>query len=140
MTKVLVVGAGVIGLQTALNLVRRGVHVKLVSPLHPLHPSTCSMGAGGLWMPFHCNDSRTDGWSFATLRELLRLSKNNSHYEEILPAIAFKRKQEASPSWALLDTSHEDIKNVLQFKNLTIDELYEESKLKKFRFPRKIPW
>ena len=96
------------------------------------------MGAGGLWMPFHCNDSRTDGWSFATLRELLRRSKNNTHYEEILPAIAFKRKQASSPSWAtLLDASHEDIKNVLQFKNLTIDELYEESKLKKFRLPAK---
>ncbi|KAL9180132.1 hypothetical protein ACHAXT_008102 [Thalassiosira profunda] len=44
--KVLVVGSGVIGLRTALELVRREIAVCLVSPRHPLHPSTCSMGSG----------------------------------------------------------------------------------------------
>ena len=28
------------------------------------------MGAGGLWMPFHCDDPRTGRWAAETLDEL----------------------------------------------------------------------
>ena len=34
------------------------------------------MGAGGLWMPYKCDDPRIDKWSIDTLDELLTLSKS----------------------------------------------------------------
>ena len=46
-SKVLVVGSGVIGLRTALELLRRNVSVCLVSPISPTNVATTSMGAGG---------------------------------------------------------------------------------------------
>ena len=46
-SKVLVVGSGVIGLRTALELLRRNVSVCLVSPKSPTNVATTSMGAGG---------------------------------------------------------------------------------------------
>ena len=74
-SKVLVVGSGVIGLRTALELLRKNIPVVLRSSHPPLHPKTCSMGAGGLWMPYKCDDPRIDRWSIETLDELLRISK-----------------------------------------------------------------
>ena len=138
-SKVLVVGSGVIGLRTTLELLKRRVRVSLVSPHHPLHPSTCSMGAGGLWMPFHCDDSRTDRWSFETLSELMRLSSSGYGSDpslvEILPAMAFKQsndEQSDVPGWATDPSS-----KCLEFQQLSVDKLYEESKSRRFRLPSK---
>ncbi|KAL7537363.1 hypothetical protein ACHAXR_007768 [Thalassiosira sp. AJA248-18] len=148
-SKVLVVGSGVIGLRTALELLRRQIRVSLVSPQHPLHPdATCSMGAGGLWMPFHCDDSRTDRWAFETLSELSRLSSNsfsggseaqskpghsNASLVEILPAVSFKRNgQSKIPGWAL-DTRGKS----LAFQHVSIEELYARGMCQHFRLPRK---
>ena len=124
-SKVLVVGSGVIGLRTALELLKRNIHVHLVSPCHPLHPSTCSMGAGGLWMPFHIDDTRTDSWASATLSELLKDDK----LVEMLPAVAFKRNQDEIPNWAT--------GNALSFQQLSINDLYKESTSQSFRLPRR---
>ena len=139
-SKVLIVGSGVIGLRTALELLRRGIRVSLVSPKHPLHSSTCSMGAGGLWMPFHCDDSRTDRWSFDTLSELSRLSLNSATggsgsgaLVEVLPAVSFKRNDKSQiPEWATDERSKS-----LAFQHLSIDELYKEGKSQCFRLPGK---
>uniref|UniRef100_A0A6V2AIS8 FAD dependent oxidoreductase domain-containing protein n=1 Tax=Ditylum brightwellii TaxID=49249 RepID=A0A6V2AIS8_9STRA len=91
-SKALVVGAGAIGLRTALELLRRNVRVVLRSPEHPLHHSTCSMGAGGLWMPFHCDDPRVDSWAASTLDELLLEAKSTDDSAvEIVPTILLKR-------------------------------------------------
>jgi D-amino-acid oxidase len=96
-SKVLVVGSGAIGLRTALELIRRNVPVVLKSPRHPLHPSTCSVGAGGLWMPFHVNDPRASRWATETLDELMPLAHDpNSNLAEIVPAVVLKR-QHAGP-------------------------------------------
>mmetsp|Transcript_27434 Transcript_27434/g.42049 ORF Transcript_27434/g.42049 Transcript_27434/m.42049 type:complete len:410 (-) Transcript_27434:2290-3519(-) len=76
--KVLVVGSGAIGLRTAVELLRNNIEVVLRSACHPLNPDTCSMGAGGLWMPYKCSDQRVDRWSSMTLDELLELASNNS--------------------------------------------------------------
>jgi D-amino-acid oxidase len=96
-SKVLVVGSGAIGLRTALELIRRNVSVVLKSPRHPLHPSTCSVGAGGLWMPFHVNDHRASRWATETLDELMPLAHDpNSNLAEIVPAVVLMR-QHAGP-------------------------------------------
>lgn len=86
--KVLVIGTGVIGLRTALELLERNASVVLESPRHPTHISTCSMGAGGLWMPFHVNDQRVNKWAQETLDELLPLGNDETNaLVEIVPAI-----------------------------------------------------
>ncbi|KAL3816279.1 hypothetical protein ACHAXA_008087 [Cyclostephanos tholiformis] len=135
-TKVLVVGSGVVGLRTAIELIHRRIRVHLISPRHPLHPSTCSMGAGGLWMPFHCTDSRTDRWSLETLNELTRLSSEKSSpagkLVETLPAVVFSRNSQSAPSWS----AHASGKS-LDFKNLSIEDLYKQSESQRFRLPRK---
>jgi D-amino-acid oxidase len=92
-SKVLVVGSGAIGLRTALELIRRNVPVVLQSPKHPLHPSTCSVGAGGLWMPFHVSDPRASRWAAETLDELMPFANDpSSNLAEIVPAVVLKRE------------------------------------------------
>jgi D-amino-acid oxidase len=94
------------------------------------------MGAGGLWMPFHCDDPRTDRWSLETLNELTRLSSDKSSpagkLVETLPAVIFSRNRQPTPSWA----SDMNGKS-LDFQNLSIEELYNQSESKRFRLPRK---
>lgn len=142
-SKVLVVGSGVIGLRTAIELLRRHIRVSIVSPKHPLDVTTCSMGAGGLWMPFHCDDARTDGWSFETLFELSSRFLDNSSSRsasidapplvETLPAVAFKRDDRSQiPEWATDPRSES-----LSFQQLSINELYDKSKSQGFRLPKK---
>ncbi|KAL7519529.1 hypothetical protein ACHAWX_004284 [Stephanocyclus meneghinianus] len=143
---VLVVGSGVIGLRTAIELIRKKHRICLLSPRHPLHPSTCSVGAGGLWMPFHCDDERTDRWAFDTLDELMSYTCSRESDSsgsdvvgaskalvEIVPAISFKHKTSKNPpEWATDRRSHR-----LKFLCLTIDDLYKESLSQNFRLPRR---
>jgi D-amino-acid oxidase len=96
--KVLIVGAGAIGLRTAWELLLRNVSVVLEAPRPPLHPSTCSMGAGGLWMPFHVNDERVDRWAQETLNELIPICIDpNSNLAEIIPTVVLF-KDHSGPS------------------------------------------
>ena len=92
-------------------------------------------------MPFHCDDSRTNQWSFETLSELVGLSLSESgpgpclgSLVEVLPAVAFKRNDGRSqiPGWATGANS-----KCLAFRHLKIDQLYQESKDKGFRLPRR---
>jgi D-amino-acid oxidase len=89
--KALVVGSGAIGLRTALELLKRKIPVVLKSKHHPLNPKTCSMGAGGLWMPYKCDDRRVDAWAKETLDELLNESKHNKAVE-IVPTVFLTKK------------------------------------------------
>lgn len=92
-SKVLVVGSGAIGLRTSLELLRKKISVVLRSPRNPLDPSVCSQGAGGLWMPFHCDDPRTDRWAKETLDEIYPIGKDKSNsLVELVPALSLHRK------------------------------------------------
>jgi D-amino-acid oxidase len=99
------------------------------------------MGAGGLWMPFHCDDERTDRWAFDTLDELMSYVGSGStgaagdgtakkSLVEILPAISLKQCRPDPPGWATDPRSRG-----LNFQTLTIDDLYKESELQNFRLP-----
>ena len=134
---VLVIGSGVIGLRTAVELTRRKTRIRLMSPRHPLHPSTCSVGAGGLWMPFHCDDDRTDNWSYDTLDELMSYTTKHSvdmtsdkPLVEVVPAISFKRTPKDPPLWATDPRT-----NVLGFQTLSMNELYKQRN--NFRLPKR---
>lgn len=59
-----------LGLRTALELLRRNVHVALRSSCPPASLTWCSVGAGGLWMPYHCDDFRVNQWAMETFDEL----------------------------------------------------------------------
>jgi D-amino-acid oxidase len=69
---VIIVGAGVIGLSTAIRLVRDGLRVRIRTIDKPVH--TTSASAGAIWGPFLSEDSRVTRWSFATLEELLEIA------------------------------------------------------------------
>eukprot|EP00562_Extubocellulus_spinifer_P000224 CAMPEP_0178477326 /NCGR_PEP_ID=MMETSP0696-20121128/4075_1 /TAXON_ID=265572 /ORGANISM="Extubocellulus spinifer, Strain CCMP396" /LENGTH=392 /DNA_ID=CAMNT_0020104637 /DNA_START=17 /DNA_END=1195 /DNA_ORIENTATION=- len=92
-SKVLVCGSGCIGLRTAIELLNRNVSVHLRSARPPLDPSTCSVGAGGLWMPYHCEDSRVDKWAAHTLDELLSYQSTSGGDSpvEIVPVVVLKK-------------------------------------------------
>ena len=77
-SRVLVAGGGIIGLRTALELCRKQVQVVLRAPHNPVKES-CSMGAGGYWMPFHCDDARCDRWSMETYDEYYQYFVNNNN-------------------------------------------------------------
>lgn len=117
--RVLVVGSGAIGLRTALELVRKNVSVVLRSPHNPLQKEVCSQGAGGLWMPFHCDDPRTDRWSIETLDELYKYynpqqisnycgnSVENSPLVELVPTISLHRQHVGPSVNDFLQSRHE---------------------------------
>jgi D-amino-acid oxidase len=55
----------------------------------------CSQGAGGLWMPYHCDDPRTDRWAIETLDELhpMGTDPTNDLVEQV-PTICLKSKHD----------------------------------------------
>eukprot|EP00934_Nitzschia_sp_Nitz4_P004003 Nitzschia sp. Nitz4//scaffold364_size14896//8962//10095//NITZ4_008910-RA/size14896-processed-gene-0.10-mRNA-1//1//CDS//3329549276//3993//frame0 len=136
--KVLVVGSGVIGLRTAVELVRQNVPVVLRAPKHPLTPSETSQGAGGLWMPFHCDGGLVEKWSIQTLDELLPIATKG--YEpkagelvEIVPSVLFHPdsqpfKETFMPKW-LQDPR-------LKCQHLTTEMLWWQNSVYKLKLPR----
>ena len=81
---VLVLGAGVTGLSTALRLREAGAEVAVLSAMRPsehprAHPAgtwppyPASLRAAAVWYPYHVDDPRVDRWSVDTLAELYRL-------------------------------------------------------------------
>jgi D-amino-acid oxidase len=91
--KVLVVGAGAVGLRTAVELMRRKLSVMLEAPTNPItDPSVCSLGSGGKWGPVHCQDPRVDRWAIQTLDELWPLGLDPADDRvEILPVVYLRR-------------------------------------------------
>ncbi|GMH47212.1 hypothetical protein TrLO_g8658 [Triparma laevis f. longispina] len=76
-SRVLIVGSGILGLRTATSLLRHGHRVTMRSAAAPLASSgpaaPASPGAGGLWMPFHCEDVRVEKWAKHQLEEYLEM-------------------------------------------------------------------
>ncbi|KAG7350685.1 FAD dependent oxidoreductase [Nitzschia inconspicua] len=147
-SRVLVVGSGVLGLRTAVELTRRRIPVVLRSPVHPLHPSNCSQGAGGLWMPFHCDDPRTDRWAIETLDEIYPFAVDEENLLVRLQyALSFKRTHEGPdtedflakdyhkgtggksqlPSWSTDDR--------LKFQNMTLEQVAWQNIVYKLKLP-----
>lgn len=120
--KVLVVGSGVIGLRTALELARRKFRVVLRAPEHPVQNS-CSVVAGGFWYPFHCDHVLVNRWALQTLDELLFLAKQQQQDDlvEILPAIKLFRQNydKEYPDWT------QDPR--IGFHNWTVEEMMSSS-------------
>ena len=102
------------------------------------------MGAGGLWMPFHCDDPRTDKWAIETLDELLDSTK----HVEWMPAVALK-KDHSGPEVLDYIADNYDMKGTggesplptwttdprLQFQHLTVEMLSWQNTVFKLRIP-----
>jgi D-amino-acid oxidase len=163
-SKVLVVGSGAIGLRTALELLRQNVGVVLRSAHHPLNPKTCSMGSGGLWMPYKCNDKRVDKWAKDTLDELLHFSSSSGAHEKSESKSKSKSLVEIVPTLFLMNSNRgpkvDDFKNFqgsdysaergnvkspspewtkdsrLEFQHLAIEMLEWQNQVLKLKIPR----
>lgn len=111
MTKVTVVGAGVLGLSCAVRLAEAGFEVDVLARELPLE--TTSAVAGGLWMPYLAEPADAVArWARATLEELVLRSDDGT------PGVALRDGhilgEAAAPAWAggaeamirLAQTSH----------------------------------
>ncbi|KAJ1461458.1 FAD dependent oxidoreductase [Pelagophyceae sp. CCMP2097] len=99
MSKAFIIGRGVIGLTTARALVVQGFSVIVVG--EKKLSETTSAGAGGLWMPFHCEPAADVArWSADSYD--LYLAENDRECIEVLPALhLFAASQPPPPPvWA----------------------------------------
>jgi D-amino-acid oxidase len=86
---VLVLGAGVSGLTSAVCLAEAGTRVRVVARDLPL--STTSCAAGAMWGPLFVEHDEVDAWSEQTLAELTALAANPSAGVLLVPGIEASR-------------------------------------------------
>lgn len=141
------VGSGVIGLRTCIELLKRKIPVVLRSPTSPLDSSVCSQGAGGLWMPFHCDDPRTDRWAIQTLDEIHPLAQAKSPLVETLPIVIFRREHGGPKTEDFIAKNYKDgtggtsplppwsTDPRLVFQHLTVEMLWWQNSVYKLKIP-----
>ena len=118
MTRVCVVGAGVVGLATAENLRKQGYDVIIISESHPLDFSNPSQGAGGFWEPFKCEPQElVNKWASETLAErYLPELKEGNPLVEAMTTLQLHNNTNPAPGWS-------DCNPYLDFKTVTTGEL-----------------
>lgn len=98
--RVLVVGAGVIGLSCAVRLAEAGYDTHVLARDLPLE--TTSAVAGALWFPYRAEPvDRVTAWGSATLAELHRLNEEDQAAGVLLrEGVVLSRDAPARPPWA----------------------------------------
>jgi D-amino-acid oxidase len=95
---VLVIGAGVCGLTTAICLAEAGLAVTVRAS--DLSPGITSAAAGALWGPHLVEESeRVTGWGLHTLNTLLDLAGQPETGVRVAQGIEAARTQEEPPGW-----------------------------------------
>jgi D-amino-acid oxidase len=94
---VLVIGAGVSGLTTAIALVEAGVPVRVCAERLP--EDSTSFGAGAIWGPYLVSHDHIDQWSWNTFDVLAKLSATESTGVRMVSGIEASRLPDAPPSW-----------------------------------------
>lgn len=146
--RVLVVGSGVIGLRTAVELTRRNVPVVLRSPVHPLDVTNASQGAGGLWMPFHCDDPRTDRWALETLDEIFPMAQDSNNSLVALKHVVSLQRHHHGPITDDFVADDYDrgtggssrlpawsMDSRLEFQNVTLEQVAWQNQVLKLKLP-----
>jgi D-amino-acid oxidase len=96
--RVIVVGAGVVGLSCAVRLLERGHRVDVLARDLPLE--TTSSVAGGLWYPYRAYPvARVAGWSRTGYRELSRLAGVDGAGVTLREGTELHRAPTADPWW-----------------------------------------
>lgn len=147
-SRVLVVGSGCIGLRTALELTRKRVSVVLRSPVHPLDKSNCSQGAGGLWMPYICEDARADLWGMETLNEIYPIAEDTENsLVDLRYVLSLKRKHEGPDTEDFVANDYHKGtggKSMLpnwssdarfKFQNVTLEQVAWQNQIHQLRLP-----
>ena len=99
MARVVVVGAGVVGLSCAVRLLEAGHEVAVVARDLPLE--TTSAVAAALWGPYRAFPfERVGAWSRATYEELETLSTVDGSGVRMVPGTEVHRTPQADPWWA----------------------------------------
>jgi D-amino-acid oxidase len=98
MARVIVVGAGVVGLSCAVRLLEAGHHVDVVARDLPLE--TTSATAAALWYPYRAYPfERVTAWSQATYAELERLSADEATGVAMVFGTELHRTRQPDPWW-----------------------------------------
>ncbi len=96
--RVIVVGAGVVGLTTAIRLLERGFSVEVVADRR--HPGTTGNLAAGLWYPYKVGGDRVARWALASLATLKRLAEIPAAGVRLVKCTSLVRSDEKRPFWA----------------------------------------
>ena len=98
MSRVVVIGAGVVGLSCAIRLQQAGHQVDVVARDLPLE--TTSAVAAALWYPYRAFPfERVAAWSGATYTELERLSKDPDAGIRMVEGTELHRRRTSDPWW-----------------------------------------
>jgi D-amino-acid oxidase len=99
MAKVIVIGAGVVGLSCAVRLLEDGHHVDVLARDLPLE--TTSAVAAAIWYPYRAYPfERVTSWSAASYAELARLARDEPDAGiRMLEGTELHRAQTADPWW-----------------------------------------
>ena len=97
--QILVIGAGVAGLSSALRLAEAGHAVHVWARERP--PETTSAVAAAIWYPYRAEPAdRVRGWAGVTLREFVRLSADPSTGIVLRDGLEIFRHPIGDPPWA----------------------------------------
>jgi D-amino-acid oxidase len=102
MSRITVVGAGVVGLSCAVRIAETGRQVDVLARDLPLE--TTSAVAGGLWMPYLAEPvDAVVRWARATFHEFARLAEHPAdadHGVRMMTGTLVREPTEQAPSWA----------------------------------------
>src|SRR5688500_11212284 len=98
MARVLVVGAGVVGLSCAVRLLEAGHRVSVVARDLPLE--TTSATAAALWYPYRAYPfERVTAWAATTLTALAALAEVEGTGVSMVPGTEVLRAATGAPPW-----------------------------------------
>jgi D-amino-acid oxidase len=101
-TEVLVIGAGVSGLTTAISLIEAGLpasSLRVVADTPPSLSTSCS--AGAIWGPYlSSNDQDTDEWGRYTMNRLEDLARDPDTGVYLVNGVEASQVNTAPPGWA----------------------------------------
>ena len=94
-----VIGAGIIGLTTAVHLAEKGYEVKLVA--EKFSPNTTSDKAGAIWFPYKALPKyKVTAWSRSTLTTLKQQARNQPHSGvSLVDLVIFTDKTSYEKEW-----------------------------------------
>ncbi|HEY5564810.1 MAG TPA: FAD-dependent oxidoreductase [Rhodothermia bacterium] len=103
---VIVVGAGVVGLTTAVRLLERGLEVVIVADT--LHPNTTSDVAAGLWYPYKAGGERIATWALESLAAYRSLTAVEGAGVRFASCRSYVPADEPRPFWANADVDYRE--------------------------------